>query len=411
MRVYVKNLRNQPLMPTTPRRARLLLKHGRAKVILRAPFVIQLTTATGETKQPVALGVDAGSKTIGLSAATEKEELYAAEVHLRTDITKNLSARREFRRARRNRKTRYRQPRFFNRVHRKKKGWLAPSVESKIHTHLKAVSDVHGILPVTKIIVETAAFDIQKIKKPGITGAEYQQGGQLDFWNIREYVLFRDGHTCQGRKGCRNHILNVHHIESRKTGGDAPNNLITLCEDCHNAYHAGTLSLSLERGQSFRDAAFMGIMRWTFYNRLKGIYPNVSFTYGYLTKNTRIQAGLTKGHAVDARCVSGNPTAMPSDTRYLRKAVRTRNRQIHKAIISKGGYRKSNQSPKYVFGYQLFDKVRMPDGQEGFIFGRRGRGSFDIRTLDGAKLSAGISYKKLTLIEKRKSLLTIREAT
>ena len=393
-------------MPTSPRRARLLLKQGKAKVILRTPFVIQLTTATGETKQPIALGVDAGSKIIGLSATTEKEELYAAEIQLRTDIVKNLSARREFRRARRSRKTRYRQPRFLNRVHRKKKGWLAPSIESKIYTHLKAVADVCKILPITNIIAETAAFDIQKIKNPDITGAEYQQGEKLEFWNVREYVLFRDGHTCQGRKGCRNHILNVHHIESRKTGGDAPSNLITLCEDCHAAYHIGKLKLNLKRGQSFRDAAFMGIMRWAFYNRLKDIYTDVCFTYGYLTKNTRIRTGLAKGHAVDARCISGNPFAAPLGTWYLRKAVRTRNRQIYKATVSKGSYRKLNQAPKFVFGYQLFDKVRMPNGQEGFIFGRRASGSFDVRTLEGTKLSAGIHYKKLIPLEKRKTLLT-----
>ena len=68
------------------------------------------------------------------------------------------------------------------------------------------------------------------------------------------------------QKGCKNKILNVHHIESRKTGGNSPSNLITLCESCHKDYHAGKLKLNLKRGQSFKDAAFMGIMRWTFYN-------------------------------------------------------------------------------------------------------------------------------------------------
>ena len=406
MRVYVKNLRNQPLMPTTPRRARLLLKQGKARVISKTPFVIQLTVATGETKQPITLGVDAGSKVIGLSATTEGEELYASETHQRTDIVELLSTRREFRRARRNRKTRYRQPRFNNRVRSKQKGWLAPSIKNKIRTHLKVVQDIHKILPITKIIVETAAFDIQKIKDPNITGFEYQQGDQMSFWNVREYVLFRDGHKCQGKSGCKNEILSAHHIESRKTGGDAPNNLITLCKECHVAYHTGKLKLGIKRGQSFRDATFMGIMRWVVYNRLKELYPSVGITYGYITKNTRINNGLVKGHAVDAKCISGNPTAKPSKVYYRQKAVRAHNRQIHKATINKGGYRKLNQAQKYVFGYQLFDKVKMPDGREGFVFGRRARGSFDIRMLDGTKLSAGIDYKKLTLLEKRKSILT-----
>ena len=396
-------------MPTKRQgKVKHLLREGRARVVTHEPFTIQLLYETTEYTQPITLGVDAGSKVIGLSATTKKEEVYASEVHLRTDIVKLLSTRREFRRARRNRKTRYRQPRFNNRVRSKRKGWLAPSVENKIQTHLKAVSELHKILPISKIIVETASFDIQKIKNPDISGTGYQQGEQLDFWNVREYVLFRDGHICQGRKGCKNHILNVHHIESRKTGGDAPNNLITLCEECHNAYHAGELKLNLKRGQSFRDAAFAGIMRWTFYNRLKELYPYVDLTYGYITKNTRIRNNLIKTHCVDARCITGNPTAAPLGYYYQQKAVRTHNRQIHKATINKGGYRKLNQSPRYVFGCQLFDKVKMPDGQKGFIFGRRIKGSFDIRMLDGTKLSAGISYKKLTLLEKRKSLLTIR---
>lgn len=48
------------------------------------------------------------------------------------------------------------------------------------------------------------------------------------------------------------------------------------------------------------------------------------------------------------------------------------------------------------------------ENQECFIFGRRSSGSFDIRLLDGTKLSAGVSYKKLKLIEKRKSYLIER---
>ena len=124
---------------------------------------------------------------------------------------------------------------------------------------------------------------IQKIKNPQISGTEYQQGEQLDFWNVREYVLFRDGHICQCCKGkSKDVILNVHHIESRKTGGDAPNNLITLCETCHKKYHAGEIELpkTIMRGMKFQDTVFMGIMRWACYNELKTRYPNVSMTLG-----------------------------------------------------------------------------------------------------------------------------------
>lgn len=390
-------------MPTTPCKARKLLKQGKAKVVKREPFTIQLLYATGETKQDITLGVDAGSKIIGLSATTDKQELFSAEVELRNDIVDLLSTRREFRRTRRNR-LRHRKPRFLNRVYSKNKGWLAPSVENKIQAHLKIISKIHEILPISKIIIEVASFNIQKIKNPDIEGEQYQQGEQFGFWNVREYVLWRDGYKCQGKKGCKNKILNVHHIESRKTGGNSPSNLITLCESCHKDYHAGKLKLNLKRSQSFKDAAFMGIMRWTFYNRLKEIYSNVKITYGYITKNTRIQNNLPKEHRIDALCISGNPNVKRLDYWYYIKQVRRHNRQIHKANILKGGKKKLNQAPYLVKGFRLFDKVKYK-GQECFIFGRRSSGYFDLRKLDGTVVHRSANCKDLKLISKAKTLL------
>lgn len=410
MLVYVINQYGKPLMPCSARKARVLLKEGKAIVIRREPFTIRLKFGSSGYKQPITLGVDAGAKHIGLSASTVKRELYSAEVVLRTDITDLLSTRRELRRARRNRKTRYRQPRFLNRVKAKKQGWLAPTIQNRINAHLKVVDNVCKILPVAKIVVETASFDIQKLKNPDISGIEYQQGEQLNFWNVREYVLFRDNHTCQHCHGkSKDNVLNVHHLESRKTGGDAPNNLITLCETCHKAYHAGKIKLKQTRGQSFKAEAFMGIMRWAFFNKLKEVYPTIEIrnTYGYLTKNTRIRLGLPKEHYVDAYCIAKNVQAERLNYYWYQRQVRKHNRQIHKLTINKGGSRKRNQSPFEVFGYRLFDKVKCKD-EIGFIFGRRASGSFDIRKLDGTKISAGISYKKLVLISKRKTYLTER---
>jgi hypothetical protein len=283
---------------------------------------------------------------------------------------------------------------------------LAPSIRQKIHTHLKAVALVHKILPVARIVVEVASFDIQKIRNPEISGAEYQQGEQANFWNVREYVLFRDNHTCQHCMGkSRDKILNVHHIESRQTGGDAPNNLITLCETCHDKHHRGEIALKAKRGASFRDAAFMGIMRWAFYNGLEKSYPNVSLTYGYLTKMARIAHGLEKGHCVDAFCIAGNMGATFSSQRYRQKAVRRHNRQIHKASIAKGGKRKLNQAPKVVHGFKLFDMVRYR-GVECFVFGRRRRGYFDLRLLDGTRIHTDANVREIKQIFSAKTLLT-----
>lgn len=404
MLTYVLNNQGNPLMPCKTSKARKLLKAKKAKVIKKSPFTIQLLFGSAGYKQEINLGIDAGSKFIGVSATTESKELFSAEVELRNDIVELLSDRRQYRRSRRSRTTRYRKARFLNRVKSKNKGWLAPSIENKIQTHFNIIDKIHKLLPITNIIVEVASFDIAKIKNPNISGTDYQQGEQMDFWNTREYVLFRDGHKCHGKKGCTNKILNVHHIESRKTGGNSPDNLITLCEECHNNFHSGKLKLNLKRGQSFKAATFMGIMRWSFYNRLKLIYPNVSLTYGYITKNTRITNKLEKAHRIDARCISKNPLVKELDNWYYIKQVRKNNRQIHKAKILKDGARKLNQAQYLVKGFRLFDKVKY-DGKECFIFGRRTSGYFDIRKLDGEIIHRSASFKNLQLIDIRKSLL------
>ena len=393
-------------MPTENHaKVRILLKTKKAKVVKRCPFTIQLTYDSTNYTQEITLGVDAGSKHIGISATTEDKVLFESDVELRNDIVDLISTRRQNRRSRRSRKTRYRKPRFNNR--KCKEGWLAPSVQNKVDSHVTVIRKVYEILPITRIIVEVASFDIQKIKNPTISGVDYQRGEQLNFYNIREYVFFRDGHKCQCCKGkSKNKILNVHHIESRHTGGNAPNNLITLCETCHSNYHKGILKLPKEihRGMSFKDATFMGIMRWSLYNTVKKIYPRVRLTYGYLTKNTRIENGLHKDHYIDARCISGNPKAISDGTVYYQKKVRCHNRQIHKNTMLKGGIRKRNQAPYEVMGFRLFDKVRWK-GQICFIFGRRSTGRMDIRLLDGTKVNASVGYKNLRLLEMRKNYL------
>lgn len=414
--VYVLDVNGRPLMPTRRHgHVRHLLKEGRAHVVGRCPFTIRLDYETDGLTQEVTLGVDAGSKTVGLSATTERKVLFEAELTLRDDIVKLMARRRELRRARRSRKTRHRKPRFENR--KRPKGWLAPSVENKVSAHLHAVDDVCKLLPISKIVVEVAAFDLQKMKadEAGLArpqGKDYQRGEQLGFWNVREYVLFRDDHTCQccmDRSG--DGVLNVHHIESRQTGGNAPNNLITLCRTCHEGYHAGKVKLPkrIRRGMRFRDATFMGIMRRRLYERLRQAHDDVSLTYGYLTKHARIAHGLQKTHMADARCISKNPDATPPEEVFLMRKVRCHNRQLHKMTIAKRGRRKNNQAPRYVQGFQLFDKVKF-ENMECFVFGRRTTGYFDIRELNGRRISASASYKRLTLLEKRRSTLVERRS-
>ena len=395
--VYVISNRDTVLMPTQRHgKVRRLLRDGKAVVVRREPFTIRLLHDTTEFTQPITLGVDAGTGHVGLSATTDKKELFSAEATLRRDIQNLLATRRESRRTRRNRKTRYRAPRFDNR--RRPDGWLTPSVEQSVQSHIALIKKVHSILPVTETVIEVAQFDPQLLKNPDIQGTGYQQGEQLGFWNVREHVLFRDGHSCQhchGKSGDK--VLNVHHIESRKTGGDSPDNLVTLCETCHRKYHSGDIKLNVRRGASLRDAALMSILRWTVYNRAKEEFGNVRMTYGYITKNTRIRCGLEKSHAVDARCISGHPLAKPAEVLWQLRQRRRHNRQLFKANTPKGGMRKRNQAPYLVKGFRLFDKVSYK-GTECFVFGRRSSGSFDIRLFDGTRVNASVTYKKLQFV-------------
>ena len=426
-KVYVLNQQGHPLMPCSPAKARHLLNDRKAKVKKRTPFTIQLIYGSSGYTQEVILGVDAGSKTIGLSASTATEELFSAEVKPRNDVVDLLSTRRAFRRARRNRKTRYRKPRFNNRVCSKHKGWLAPSVEVKIQEHITPIKMVCRILPVSKVVIETAEFDLQLLKaieegSSAPRGEDYQKGEMYGHYNVRQYVLWRDGYACQC---CGAHAtkqsevrLHVHHLESRKMGGNAPSNLITLCESCHKRHHSGLLTekdLKKRKRKSTRDATFMGIMRKTLMQRLCSELPiPVVETKGYITKATREKLlVLPKNHTNDALAIAQGkqgftvsylPGIVQADKIYTIRPVRHHNRQLHKATILKGGIRKANQAAKYVFGYRLYDKVLFND-IVCFVWGRRASGSFLLRLLDGAKVKDGVNYKHLTLLERSQNYL------
>ena len=413
--VYVLSASGTPLMPTQRYgHVRRMLRDRKAKVVRRTPFTIQLTYGGTTYTQPVSLGIDTGSKHIGASAATEDKELYAGEIELRDDISGNLTARRQYRRSRRSRKTRYRKPRFDNRV--RHKGWLAPSVEAKIGTHIRVIRDVCRILPVGRITVETAAFDTQKMRDPEISGIEYQQGTLMGY-EVRGYLAEKFSHKCCycGRPQGNGVRFEVEHMTPKSRGGsDRITNLGWSCHDCNEK--KGTMTCEefghpearAEAEAGMKHAAHTSIMRWKLYERLRAVYGDkLHLTYGSTTSYRRNTAGLQKTHVSDARCISGHPDAAPCGEVFFQKKVRCHNRQIHKAKIYKGGVRKRNQAPYLVKGFRLFDKVGY-EGQACFIFGRRSSGYFDIRRLDGTKVHAGVSYKKLRFLETRYTMLTER---
>jgi 5-methylcytosine-specific restriction endonuclease McrA len=285
-------------MPTTPQKARKLVNKGSAKILQRIPFLIQLQYATGENRQEITLGVDAGYSKIGFSALTEKQELLSGEVHLRTDIKNKIAARRQYRRTRRSNKTRYRPPRFDNR--NRPKGWLAPSMQHKLDSHQRLIAKLQQWLPISKIVVEVATFDTQKLQNPEISGVEYQQG-ELRGYEVKEYLLHKWGRQCAycGKTGIP---LEVEHIIPKSRGGsDRASNLTLSCRKCNQkkgnltAQEFGYPQIQAQAKQSWQAPPFMNLVRSRLVDKL-----HCEVTYGFITKYHRINQGLPKSHVNDA---------------------------------------------------------------------------------------------------------------
>lgn len=419
----VLDQQGKPLMPTTRLgKVYRLLKTKKAHIVSYEPFTIQLDYEPDTNIiQPMTLGVDSGAIHSGYSVANEHREYYSAEVIARNDISNRLSDRRMYRQHRRSRKTRYRQPRFDNRKN-KKKGWLPPSLEQKVAAQVNEINHIHRYFPIETIIVETAEFDIQKIKNPDISGIEYQQG-TLQGYNIRNYLLEKHGRKCFYCGKTVSGFEVEHMLPKSRGGSNRIDNLTLSCHDCNQEKDTLTaeefIRQTLPAKQAavklkqlphekrlFKYMAYMNATRWTLYDAIKGTYPNVKMTYGYITKYNRIQAGLPKAHHIDAKCITGFSTVPSTDQTVVKVKMRRHNRQLHRATFSKGHVRKAASLPTKVFGFRLYDLVLF-NNHRYYIKGRRSSGSFALVSVEGLK-DENRMYKKLTLLAHTNAYLTNR---
>ena len=401
--VYVQSVDGAPLMPCTEAKARRLLKQHCARRVRNTPFTIRLRSVVDGHVQPVSLGVDPGYRHIGLSATTDSRVLFEAVAECRTDIPKLMEKRLSLRRGRRHRRTRYREQRFDNRVRSKHRGWLAPSVEQRIGYHIHLIGFVCRLLPVSRIVVEEAKFDIHRIQNPDVEGVGYQQGPQYGFDNVKEYVRWRDDYRCRHchGKGGPDTKLEVHHIVQRRDGGsDRPDNLVTLCHDCHAALHRGGFTLRKPRG-GYKAPTFMGVMRRKLVERLKARYGDmVHTTFGYITRIGRTAAGLPKDHNTDARAISGNAEAKLDGIVWRIAKHRCHNRRLHREVPAKHGRRQAAQAARRVFGFGLHDRVAVTiNDTTGYIAGLRIRGIFVIKDANGVTVTE-CTYRRLRLLER-----------
>jgi RRXRR protein/HNH endonuclease len=396
MLVYVQDQSGRPLMPTRRLgQVRRWLTSGRARVVRCTPFTIRLLDRDGGHTQPLQAGVDLGTAHVGVSVLSPKQELFAAEFRLRTDLSQLLTQRRQFRRARRHRKVRYRKPRFLN---RKRKDPLAPSVRAKVEETLQVVRFVARLLPITGWTFEIGNFDPHRFAHPEVEGKGYQRGEQADFENVRAYVLWRDRHQCQGcHGGSGDPVLTVHHLRPRAEGGsDRPANLLTLCRTCHERHHQEQ-ALDLKPPPSLRDPTQLNLIK-VHVLRATVELPR-SVTFGYLTKVRRRELWLSKSHVNDAFVIAGGESHARARMRYLGVFARRQNRKL-----TRGKRSQQRNTVSRVNGYRRGDRVRLADGREGFVSGLRSSGYFDVRRLDGTVISHSLGYRALLRLEGARTL-------
>lgn len=382
--VYVISKENKPLMPCSNAIARLLLKQGKAKVKSKQPFTIKLLYETTNYTQDLTLGVDTGSGTIGAAVATDNGKIvYTSEVVVRNDIVKKMTRRAKYRRDRRNRKTRYRKARFLNRKNSIKTDRFSPTMISKLHSHVKEIEYIKSILPIKTLVLEAGQFDPHLMQNPELKYKPwgYQKGKNYGFANTKEMVLNRDNYTCQYCKGKhKDSKLEVHHIIYRSNhGSDDESNLITLCQTCHKLLHNGEIKLNL-KGKSkgmLKYATQMNSIR----KQLLRIYPEAIETFGFITKENRLNINVNKHHYLDACVIAtgGEEFEIYSDV-YKKRCIPKGDFQQTKGIRSE-----QKLNTKKICGFRKFDKIRY-FGKEYFIKGRTSTGYAFLMDINGDKI-------------------------
>lgn len=397
--IYVLAASGKPLMPTRRHnKVWYWLRKGLAHVVRREPFTVQLHFATTPYTQTVNVGVDTGAQNVGIAATTHGEVVYQAEVHLRHDISQKLLQRRQYRRQRRSRKTRYRPARWAN--PRRKAGWLPPSLRSKAEATAKAVNFVATLLPVGRVTVEIASFDTQKMQDATIHGIEYQQG-QLQGYLVREYVLSKWDRRCS-YCGASHIPLQLEHIVPRSRGGsNRPSNLALACEPCNTRKGSQTASefgypeVQAQARVPLRDSAHVSSLKTALLAQLVQAFgaDRVGVTFGYQTKYQRIQVlNLPKSHSHDAVAIAC----------ALDEVVKPLAMQYQFRCLARGNYQLFNGNhsehrvwaPRKVKGWKLYELVESK-GQIGYLGGRRVKGAFVLKDLMTGKPILEVTPRKL----------------
>lgn len=335
--VYTLSIDGKPLMPCSPAKARKLLKGERAVVTKLYPFTIKLTFKCENITQDITLGIDAGFQNIGFSCLTDKKELTSGTLILDGKTSERLTEKRNYRKLRRNRLW-YRKPRFLNRS--KPEGWLPPSVQRRYDNHLTLINRLKVILPISKVIIEIASFDIQKIINPEIQGKDYQQGPLYEYQNMRSYLMARECGKCQlcGKDFEKGNGSHIHHCKQRsEAGSNSPKNLAILHKKCHDKLHK--MGLKLKPAKHYKAPTFLSIINTRFVVDL----PEAEITYGYETFIKRNEIGLPKSHFNDAFVIANGK----KQERCLPIEIKQKHRNNRAIQLNRKGFKPAIRKQRY----------------------------------------------------------------
>lgn len=398
MLVFVLNKNGQAIMPCSSRKARLLLKENKAKIVGRVPFTIQLLFGSSGYVQETNLGVDTGAKYIGIAITMGNRVLIKGQITLRQDIKSLMLTRKMLRRTRRNRNTRYRETKFLNRVRRN--GWLPPSIQSRISHTVNWVNKFYSLLPKCTLNIEIAKFDVQKIENPSISSKDYQQGTLYEYRNRIGYLIAREKGRCQlcKKEKDKNSGWRIHHIFGKDK--DRPEHLALLHNNCHKELHEKGMEgmLRNKKARQFKECTFMNIVK----TRLFSTFNEAKFTYGYITYQNRLNLGLNKTHYNDAIATTGAAIIEHSpNSVFLINQFRKKKRSLHEVTARKGVLKpnnmsiRNNKNIKTRRGFTLNDKV-LVNNTPGFITGFSNSGCY-IKDIFGKYLiQEGKTRKEVT---------------
>jgi len=369
--VFVLDKHKHPLMPCTPKKARLLLSRRRAVVHRRYPFVIRLKDRRVEESvlQPLVLKIDPGSRTSGM-AVVQVEETPQGEVHHAVHLAEvdhrgeqvhaAMGTRARARRRRRSAHLHYRPSRFEHRT--RPKGWLPPSLRSRIGNVLTWAHRYSRWTPITRLEVERVKFDQHLMQNPEIVGIEYQRG-ELAGWELRAYLLEKFWHRCAY---C--HRENVpfeidHQVPRSRGGSNRVSNLVLACHGCNRAKGNQTAAefghpeVEAQAKTPLKDAAAVNATRYALVRALGVLGLPIGTWSGGRTRWNRDRFGLSKTHALDALCV-GELAGVQARTLRTWRIIACGRGQYCRTLFTKHGFPRGYlMRQKQVNGVQTGDLV------------------------------------------------------